>query len=159
MSRRLRGPWPYFLLAGSLCTTTKSTSACSAPSEESAVVDGVYQLATFRDAQVPARVEEILSGGQGTGCWIIATDGRLTVAAVDHVFSFSATFRDSCDNRLLWESIVRGRLDQSGAALSLITPGVGNVTTFPGRLRGDTVVIEMGDNPSNRYTYAFVKPR
>lgn len=125
-------------------------AACSLVSEPGDEVGGGYTLVRFGVDPLPVKIFELPPGG----CWYSITEGALLLdTRLDRPFEYTLIYRDSCDGDVLSTTHVVGTFTNAGSDLTFVTSSGTGTVSFPGRVRGDTVIVDR----SVGFTYYFKK--
>jgi hypothetical protein len=112
-----------------------------------------YRLVRFGVDPVPVKLFEIPGGGgQSTGCWYTLTDGDLELTESSARFHYELTYRDSCNNSVLFTNIVEGTYERDGDTLTFVIPAQNTELRYQVEIRDDLLIVR--EDPSHVYTFS-----
>lgn len=128
----------YLLLA----TGCLFMAACQS-SIEPRLQPGQFSLVSYNGKPVPANLEELPDrSGNRSGCWIVVTNGQLTIDTAATGFEYSFETRDSCGGSVLSERVVNGSIAQSDGKIVFVAPGD---LRFEVELGAKTIMVHHGN--------------
>jgi hypothetical protein len=113
---------------------------------------GNYRLVKFGVDAIPVRLFEIPGrDGQSTGCWYTLTEGTLRLTEAPDSFHYELTYRNSCDNTVLFTNVVEGTWIRTGDGLTFVIPAQDTELRFSVESNDDRLVLRP--DPSHVYTF------